>query len=68
MPQPEPERIQAVVAGSAAQVLERLRAYVAAGARHIVVRLGVLDLRSQRDQLERVADLVPARRTAGTTP
>jgi len=38
--------------------------YVAAGARHIVARLGALDLRFQRDQLERLADLIPAVRKA----
>ncbi|MFJ9562756.1 LLM class flavin-dependent oxidoreductase [Streptomyces fuscichromogenes] len=60
MPLEELERIQAVVTGSANQVLQRLGQYVAAGVRHIVARLGALDLRSQRDQLERIADLIPA--------
>lgn len=60
----ELEQIQAVVTGSADQVLEGLRRYVAAGARHIVVRLGALGLRSQHRQLERVADLIPAVRAA----
>ncbi|MGW2693051.1 LLM class flavin-dependent oxidoreductase [Streptomyces sp. NPDC001296] len=60
MPLEELERIQAVVTGPADQVLERLRQYAAAGVRHLVARLGALDLRSQRDQLERVADLIPA--------
>lgn len=60
MPLQELERIQAVVTGSADQVLERLGRYVAAGVRHLVIRLGGLDLRSQRDQLERAADLIPA--------
>ncbi|MFF4399667.1 LLM class flavin-dependent oxidoreductase [Streptomyces sp. NPDC001480] len=60
MPLEELEKIQAVVTGSADQVLTGLRRYVAAGARHIVVRLGALGLSSQRDQLERVADLIPA--------
>ncbi|MGX1546103.1 LLM class flavin-dependent oxidoreductase [Streptomyces adustus] len=64
MPLEELERIQAVVTGSADQVLGGLNRYVAAGARHIVVRLAALDLRSQRDQLERIADLVPAVREA----
>ncbi|MFD7877964.1 LLM class flavin-dependent oxidoreductase [Streptomyces sp. NPDC059766] len=65
MPLEELERIQAVVTGSADQVLRRLDRYVAAGARHIVVRLAALDLRTQREQLERIADLIPAvRRTA----
>ncbi|MFB7331003.1 LLM class flavin-dependent oxidoreductase [Streptomyces adustus] len=64
MPLEELERIQAVVTGSADQVLGVLNRYVAAGARHIVVRLAALDLRSQCDQLERIADLVPAVREA----
>ncbi|MEU6804075.1 LLM class flavin-dependent oxidoreductase [Streptomyces neyagawaensis] len=64
MPLEELEKIQAVVTGSADQVLEHLGRYVAAGARHIVVRLGALDLRSQHDQLERIADLIPAVRAA----
>lgn len=60
MPLEELERIQAVVTGSADQVLQRLEQYVSAGVRHIVTRIGALDLRSQRDQLERIADLIPA--------
>lgn len=63
-PLQELEKIQAVVTGSADQVLERLGRYVAAGVRHMVVRLGALDLRSQREQLERVAELIPAVRAA----
>ncbi|MFE2217747.1 LLM class flavin-dependent oxidoreductase [Streptomyces canus] len=64
MPLHELERIQAVVAGSADHVLERLGRYVAAGVRHVVVRLAALDLHSQRDQLERIADLIPGVRAA----
>lgn len=64
MPLEELEKIQAVVTGTADQVGERLAQYVAAGARHIVGRLGALDLRSQREQLERFAELIPALRTA----
>ncbi|WP_305729064.1 LLM class flavin-dependent oxidoreductase [Streptomyces sp. Ag109_O5-10] len=64
MPLEELEKIQAVVAGSAGQVRERLGQYVAAGVRHLVVRLGALGLPAQRDQLERVADLIPAVRAA----
>ncbi|MGW0880544.1 LLM class flavin-dependent oxidoreductase [Streptomyces sp. NPDC002671] len=60
MPLEELEKIQAVVGGSADEVAEQLGRYVAAGVRHMVVRLGALDLRSQRDQLERVAELIPA--------
>ncbi|MHC3474582.1 LLM class flavin-dependent oxidoreductase [Streptomyces sp. 7R007] len=59
MPLEELERIQAVVNGSAAQVTHRLGRYVAAGARHLVARLAALDLRSQREQLERLAELMP---------
>ncbi|WBO61874.1 LLM class flavin-dependent oxidoreductase [Streptomyces camelliae] len=62
MPLRELERIQAIVTGSAEQVRERLGQYVAAGVRHLVARLGALDLRSQREQLERLADLIPALR------
>ncbi|OKJ65719.1 5,10-methylene tetrahydromethanopterin reductase [Streptomyces sp. CB02460] len=60
MPLKELEKIQAVVTGSADQVREHLERYVAAGARHIVARLGALDLHSQRDQLEQIAELIPA--------
>ncbi|MFE9096976.1 LLM class flavin-dependent oxidoreductase [Streptomyces sp. NPDC007264] len=67
MPLEELDQIQAVVAGSAAQVLERLGQFVAAGARHLVIRLGALGVRSQHDQLERVADLIPALRAAADT-
>ncbi|MGW6282122.1 LLM class flavin-dependent oxidoreductase [Kribbella sp. NPDC055071] len=59
MPLAELEKIQAVVAGSAEQVLDGLSRYVSAGARHLVIRLGALDLRSQHDQLERIAALIP---------
>ncbi|MFJ9822812.1 LLM class flavin-dependent oxidoreductase [Streptomyces sp. NPDC101160] len=68
MPLRELEKIQAVVAGSAEQVLERLGRYAAAGARHIVVRLGAMDLRSQRDQLERAAHLISAVRKEARLP
>nr|WP_241832261.1 LLM class flavin-dependent oxidoreductase [Pseudofrankia sp. EUN1h] len=67
MPLEELEKIQAVVTGSADQVLAGLARYVAGGARHIVARLGALDLRSQRDQLERVAALIPAVRASAHT-
>ncbi|WP_225830699.1 LLM class flavin-dependent oxidoreductase [Streptomyces sp. NK08204] len=64
MPLADLEKIQAVVTGFADQVLERLGRYVTAGVRHLVVRLGAVDLRSQRDQLGRAAELIPALRTA----
>ncbi|WP_329350242.1 LLM class flavin-dependent oxidoreductase [Streptomyces sp. NBC_01261] len=59
MPRTELEKIQAVVTGTAEQVGERLSRYVAAGARHLVTRLAALDLRGQREQLERTAALLP---------
>ncbi|GAA4620686.1 LLM class flavin-dependent oxidoreductase [Actinoallomurus vinaceus] len=62
MPLEELEKIQAVVTGSADQVLDGLGRYVAAGARHLVLRLGALDLSAQRDQLDQIAALLPALR------
>ena len=59
MPLPELEKIQAVAAGTAGQVAQRLSQYVTAGARHLVTRPAALNLRAQREQLERVAALVP---------
>jgi alkanesulfonate monooxygenase SsuD/methylene tetrahydromethanopterin reductase-like flavin-dependent oxidoreductase (luciferase family) len=59
MPLEELRTIQAVVIGTAEQVAEHLAQYAAAGARHIVARLAALDLRSQRDQLERLAHVIP---------
>jgi alkanesulfonate monooxygenase SsuD/methylene tetrahydromethanopterin reductase-like flavin-dependent oxidoreductase (luciferase family) len=60
MPLAELEKIQAVVTGTPQQVADSLGRYIAAGARHLVIRLGALDLGSQRDQLEQVAALIPA--------
>jgi alkanesulfonate monooxygenase SsuD/methylene tetrahydromethanopterin reductase-like flavin-dependent oxidoreductase (luciferase family) len=69
VPLAELETIQAVVTGSADQVLDGLARYVAAGARHLVIRPGALDLHSQRDQLDRIAALIPAlRASADDTP
>ncbi|MEU3979186.1 LLM class flavin-dependent oxidoreductase [Streptomyces sp. NPDC026672] len=65
MPLAELEKIQAVLTGSAERIADGLRRYVAAGARHVVVRLGALDLRSQREQMERVAALLPQARERG---
>jgi alkanesulfonate monooxygenase SsuD/methylene tetrahydromethanopterin reductase-like flavin-dependent oxidoreductase (luciferase family) len=62
MPLEELEKIQAVVTGTAEDVAAGLGRYVAAGARHLVIRLGALDLHSQRDQLERIATLIPVLR------
>ncbi|MFF7335649.1 LLM class flavin-dependent oxidoreductase [Streptomyces sp. NPDC008150] len=60
LPLTELEKIQAVVTGTAAHVLDRLLEYAAAGARHLVVRLAAPDLRSQSEQLDRLAALIPA--------
>jgi alkanesulfonate monooxygenase SsuD/methylene tetrahydromethanopterin reductase-like flavin-dependent oxidoreductase (luciferase family) len=64
MPLQELEKIQAIITGPPQRVIESLSRYIAAGARHLVVRLGALDLHSQRDQLERVAALIPSLRAA----
>jgi alkanesulfonate monooxygenase SsuD/methylene tetrahydromethanopterin reductase-like flavin-dependent oxidoreductase (luciferase family) len=52
--------IQVVIAGTPQQVAAQLRGYLAGGARHLVCRIAALDLRSQRDQLERLAELAVA--------
>lgn len=64
----ELERIQAVVAGSPDRVRATITRYIDAGAQHIVVRLGALDLNSQHQQLERLASLLPAWRHDAGTP
>jgi len=51
------EQIQAVAGGPPEVVAEKLRGYVAAGARHLVVRIATTDLESQREQLERIIGL-----------
>ena len=66
MPLEELEKIQAIITGTPQRVIESLSRYIAAGARHIVVRLGALDLHSQRDQLEQVAALIPSLHDAAT--
>ena len=53
------ETIQAVIAGPPEQVAASLGRYIAAGARHLVLRIAAPDLRSQRDQLERIAGIFP---------
>jgi alkanesulfonate monooxygenase SsuD/methylene tetrahydromethanopterin reductase-like flavin-dependent oxidoreductase (luciferase family) len=68
MPLNELEKVQAIVTGTPERVIESLGRYITAGARHVVVRLGALDLRTQRDQLERVAALIPSLRRANARP
>jgi alkanesulfonate monooxygenase SsuD/methylene tetrahydromethanopterin reductase-like flavin-dependent oxidoreductase (luciferase family) len=60
------ETIQVLVGGSEEDIVARLSPYVAAGARHILLRLAALDADDQFDQLERIArspllSLVPPR-------
>ncbi|MEY9890670.1 alkanesulfonate monooxygenase SsuD/methylene tetrahydromethanopterin reductase-like flavin-dependent oxidoreductase (luciferase family) [Catenulispora sp. MAP5-51] len=58
MPLEELRTIQAVVTGTAEQVAAGLGAYIAAGARHLVLRLGAIGLAAQEEQLDRVAALI----------
>ena len=59
------EQIQVMVAGPAEQVRHRLEEYIAAGARHIVLRLAALE---PDDQLERAAELIRPLVPASPTP
>jgi alkanesulfonate monooxygenase SsuD/methylene tetrahydromethanopterin reductase-like flavin-dependent oxidoreductase (luciferase family) len=54
--------IQAVVAGPPEHVAAQLGRYITAGARHLVCRIAAPSLRSQREQLERIAGILPALR------
>ena len=51
------ERIQALAAGPPDVVAEKLRGYVAAGARHLAVRIATTSLETQREQLEQIIKL-----------
>lgn len=51
------EQIQALAAGPPEAVAEKLRGYVAAGARHLAVRIAAISLESQREQLEHIITL-----------
>jgi hypothetical protein len=59
MPLEQLETIQALAAGPVDYVAEKLSRYVAAGARHLAVRIAVPDLAAQREQLERIIKLKP---------
>ena len=59
MPLEQLEQIQALAAGPPDVVAEKLHGYVAAGARHLVVRIATIDLASQREQLEQIIKLKP---------
>ncbi len=54
------ETIQLLITGPLEHVAAELDRYIAAGARHIVCRIGTLDPRSQRDQLELISTLCRA--------
>ncbi len=56
------EAIQAVTTGPSAQVAAHLAGYIAAEARHLVCRIGTVGLGSARDQLERLAEILPGLR------
>ena len=53
------ETIQALAAGPPEYVAERLRGYVAAGARHLACRIATTSLAAQREQLDQVIKLRP---------
>jgi len=57
LPLDQLEQIQALAAGPPEVVAEKLRGYVAAGARHLVVRIATTSLESQREQLEHIIKL-----------
>ncbi|MFD8750269.1 LLM class flavin-dependent oxidoreductase [Kitasatospora sp. NPDC059577] len=58
LPLAETEKIQAFALGAPDEVAATLARYASAGARHVVARLGALELDGQRDQLEKLAALV----------
>ncbi|GGU90291.1 N5,N10-methylene tetrahydromethanopterin reductase [Actinomadura cremea] len=56
------EKIQAVITGTAVQVTAALTRYIAAGARHLILRPAALDLADQHSQIEQIAAILPALR------
>lgn len=59
LPLEQLETIQALAAGPADYVAEMLSGYVAAGARHLAVRIATTNLATQREQLEQIIKLQP---------
>ena len=59
MPLAQLETIQALAAGPPEYVAERLRGYVAAGARHLACRIATTSLAAQREQLDQIIKLRP---------
>jgi alkanesulfonate monooxygenase SsuD/methylene tetrahydromethanopterin reductase-like flavin-dependent oxidoreductase (luciferase family) len=59
LPLAQLETIQALAAGPPGYVAEQLSGYVAAGARHLVIRIAATSLIEQRAQLEQIIALKP---------
>jgi alkanesulfonate monooxygenase SsuD/methylene tetrahydromethanopterin reductase-like flavin-dependent oxidoreductase (luciferase family) len=59
------ETIQALAAGPADYVAEKLSGYLTAGARHLVVRIATSSLATQREQLEQLITLKPLLKQQG---
>ena len=57
LPLDQLEQIQALAAGPPEVVAGKLRGYVAAGARHLVVRIATTTLAAQREQLQHIIEL-----------
>ena len=57
LPLEQLEQIQALAAGPADVVADKLHGYVAAGAKHLAVRIATTSLDSQREQLEHIIKL-----------
>jgi hypothetical protein len=57
LPLADLEQIQALAAGPLDVVADKLDRYVAAGARHLAVRIATTTLATQRDQLEQIIKL-----------
>ncbi len=59
LPVEQLETIQTLAAGPPSYVAERLGAYIAGGARHLVVRIAAGTMAAQREQLEELIKLKP---------
>jgi alkanesulfonate monooxygenase SsuD/methylene tetrahydromethanopterin reductase-like flavin-dependent oxidoreductase (luciferase family) len=68
LPLEEVEKIQALAAGPAGYVAEKLSAYVAAGARHLAIRIATTSLATQREQLEQIITLAPLLKGVSSGP
>jgi hypothetical protein len=59
LPLDQLETIQALAAGPPGYVAEKLSNYIAAGARHLAIRIATTSLATQQDQLEQIITLKP---------